>query len=739
MNETKLLQLAREQFAEAQEAETNARQEFQEDLDIFDGHGVWPERLRMARENDPKGARPCLTISDMAPRVHQVTNDFRMNRPSIKIRPVDDKADEDTAKVFNGLARHVEQQSDADIAYETANFYQTVGGYGYFRMTEEVYEGANELMIKAVQNPNSVYMDPFALDPVGCDARYCFVIDEIPRKVFERDYPNVDVLGWTDGDDQQDWVTDDSVRIAEWFSIETKSANKIETPKGEVSEDAYWAEAQETGEKPEVKRTRVEKRKVCVWRKMVAGKILKELELPICYIPVFRMAGESYIVNGRRVFKGLVRDSRDSVRMVSYMFSTYVEAVALQPKAPFVGVAGAFDGFEDKWQGANSDNLSYLEYNPVDIDGQPAPPPQRSQPPLASQGIMQGLAMARDALKDTSGLGAASLGQKGNETSGKAILARQREGDTSTYHIQDNAAKAIRQCGRVFVQWAPKVYDEAKTMRIIGEDGQVDNVAMDPKQPMAMRKVQTPNGVKSIYNLNVGRYDVVAGVGPSYATKRVEQAEMMNQLFQSFPASFQVLGDIFMENQDGPGTDRMAKRLKAMLPPQVAQAENEDEGPDLQQLMAQAQQLQQQLEEGKSIVTELMQENEQLKAQLQDKDQETAAKIMDTRAGVIKTQIQSAAQIEVASMNNETKAAIAGLQQQVARMQQMAQRQQYVIDTLMSMGQAQGAEAQAQHQRDMDMQRMQQELSGLQANGQAGPAETPPQVPPPQGPAPTGV
>lgn len=703
MNEKKLLQLAREQFAEAQEAESTPRQEFQEDLDIFDGHGVWPERLRMARENDPKGSRPCLTISDMAPRVHQVTNDFRMNRPAIKIRPVDDKADEDTAKVFNGLARHVEQQSDADIAYETANFYQTVGGYGYFRMTEEVYEGANELMIKAVANPSSVYMDPFALDPVGCDARYCFVIDEMPRKVFERDYPNVDLLGWQDGDDQTDWVTDDSVRIAEWFHIEEKSANKIQTAAGEVSEDDYWAEAAEKGEKPVVKSTRMEKRKVCMWRKMVAGKVLKEIELPICYIPVFRMAGESYIVNGRRVFKGLVRDSRDSVRMVSYWFSAYTETVALQPKAPFVGVAGQFDGFESDWAGANSDNLAYLEYNAVDVNGAPAPPPQRSQPPLGSQGIMQGLQIAREALKDTSGLGAASLGQKGNETSGKAILARQREGDTSTYHIQDNAAKAIRQCGRVFVQWAPKVYDEAKTMRIIGEDGQVDNVAMDPTQPTAMRKVQTPEGVKSIYNLNVGRYDVVAGVGPSYTTKRVEQVEMMNQLFQSFPASFQVLGDIFMENQDGPGADRMAKRLKAMLPPQVAQAESEDEGPDPQQLMAQVQQFQAQLQEGKSLVAELAQENEDLKRQLASKDGEVRAKIMDTRAGVIKTQIQSAAQIEVASMNNETKAAIAGLQQQMVRMQQMAQRQQYVIDTLMSMGQAQGAEAQAQHQRDMDM------------------------------------
>lgn len=701
MNAKKLLELARDQFAEAEEADSEAREQLREDIKIFDGEGIWPERLRMAREGDPKGARPCLNISDLGPRVHQVTNDFRQNRPSIKIRPVDDKADVDTAKVFNGLARHVEQQSDADIAYETANFYQTVGGYGYFRMTEEMYEGSNELLIKQIANPMSVYMDPFAMDPTGCDARYCFVTEQIPRKVFEREYPKVDLLGWEGGEDDS-WVTEDSVRVAEWFHIEEKSKNKIKTAKGERTEDEYWADAEAEGDKPEVLEAKVEKRLVCMWRKLVGNKVLKEVELPICYIPVFRMAGETYITENRRVFKGLVRDSRDSVRMVSYMFSTYVEATALQPKAPFIGAAGQFDGFESEWAGANSENLAYLEYNTVDINGQAAPPPQRSAPPLASQGIMQGLALAKDALKDTSGLGAASLGQKGNETSGKAILARQKEGDVSTFHIQDNAAKAIRHAGRVFVQWAPKVYDEAKVARIIGEDGNADHAYLDPSQPESVRKIKQPDGsIKKIYNLGVGRYDVIASVGPSYTTKRVEQAEMMNQLFQSFPASFQVLGDIFMENQDSPGSDRMARRLKAMLPPQAAAADGEDDGPDPMQLQANIQQLQQQLQEGASIVQQLAQENEQLQQQLKSKDADTQAKIYTANENTERAKIDAVKDIQIAEMNNETKLQIAGLSDAFNRLQMQMQQQQQFIQSLMQM-------QQAEHSQGMDLAGMQQ-------------------------------
>lgn len=701
MDDKKLLELAREQYAEAMEGLSRTREEFEEDLRIFDGEGIWPERLRMAREADPKGARPCLNISDLGPRVHQVTNDFRQNRPAMKIRPVDDKADPETAKIFNGLARHAEQASDADIAYETANFYQTVGGEGWFRMVEEYCDGSRELAIRPIFNTRSVKPDPFAFDPVASRMRYCFIDEDVPRAVFERDYPGVTAIGW-DGDDHYGWVTDDTVKVCEWLHIETKRKNRIKTAAGEVSEDEYWAEAEKTGEKPEVMGNYEDKRTVVVWRKLVAGKILKTVELPITWIPVFRMAGETYIKDGCPVMKGLVRDSRDSVRMVSYMFSTYVEATALQPKAPFVGVAGAFDGFEDQWAAANTDNAAYLEYNAVDVNGQAAPPPQRSQPPLASQGIMQGLALAKDALKDTSGLGAASLGQKGNETSGKAILARQKEGDVSTFHLADNAAKAIRHCGRVFVQWAPKVYDETKVARIIGEDGSADKAYLDVDQDEAMRKVPQADGsIRKIYNLSVGKYDVVASVGPSYTTKRVEQAEMMNQLFQSFPASFQVLGDIFMENQDGPGTDRMAKRLKAMLPPQAAQADEDEEQAIPPQVQAQMQQLQGQLEEGKSIVQELMQENDQLKAEQQAKSAEIQAKIYAEDEATIREKIKAAAQIQVTEMNNETKELIAGLQHALNEAQMVNERQNQFMQTLMQI-------QQTEHSQGMDMANMQQ-------------------------------
>ena len=706
MSDKELLEKARLQFAIAEEAQSQQVWEAQEDIRIYDGVGVWEPRLRAAREGDPKGARPCLTVSDLGPRVHQITNDVRQNRPSIKVRPVDDNADIETAEVFNGIVRHIEEQSSADIAYETGNFYQVVGGYGYFRLVEGYSKGGEgkELFIRPIANIFSVYMEP-TLDPVGADIGYCFITEGIPRKQFEDEYPENSVEGWSEGDgtDQwRQWVNEDTVRIAEWFNLETKTRNIIKTRSGEFSEDDYWAQDkvnQTLGkDRDEVMETREEKRRVCIWRKIVGSKVLKEIELPISSIPVFRVPGEMILVDGKLVFKGLVRDSRDAVRMVSYNFSSYIEAVSLQPKAPFIAAAGQTEGFEDQWENANNENYSVLNYNAVDVNGTPVPPPQRSQPPMASQGLIQGLLLAQNAVKDTTGMGAASLGQKGNETSGKAILARQREGDNSTFHFVDNLAKAIRQCGRVLIEWIPKVYSETKVARILGEDGTAKQAYLDSTQSESVRKVPGPDGkIRKIYNLGVGCYDVVSTVGPGYTTKRVEMAEMMANLFQAQPELVPILGDIFIGAQDIPGADRMAKRLKAMLPPKAAEADNEDEEQAIPpQAMAKMQQMEQQIQAMQEAGAALQTENQRLTMEAANRQGELQLKAQANEIASEKNQLDAQVSLQTNERDNETRILI---QQMKDRMDEQSRQ----IDALMQYSNIERQEREQEHRQDMDL------------------------------------
>lgn len=682
-----LLKQARQEFAASEAGESDARNEAMEDIRLYEGEGIWDDQLRNSRLNDPKGARPCLTVSDLPPRVRQVTNDVRQNKPSIKVRPVADGADVDTAEIFNGIFRHIEQQSMADIAYETANFYQTVSGIGYFRMVVEesrLQPGEQDLYIRPIPNPFTVFMDPESLCPVGSTARFCFIVEDMLRREFEDVYgAKEEIIGWNEGDGEglnelwgQGWMTEDTVRVAEWMRLEEQSTNKILTSGGEMSEAAYW---ELEGERPSIIGTRTDRKVVCMWRKIIGNRILKEVELPITFIPVIRVPGEMYVKSGKVVYKGLVRDSRDAVRMVSYTFSSYIESITVQTKTPYVGAAGQFEGFEDSWVNSNIENAPYLEYNPVSIDGTTAlPAPRREPPPMASQGIIQGLVLAKQALKDVTGLGDASLGQKGNETSGKAIMARQKEGDVSTFHYSDNLSKAIRHLATIGLQWVPKVYAPRKVMRILGEDGEPQQIMLNESQPQAMRQVryidqQTGESkVRRIYNLGVGVYDVVTTVGPSFSTRREEAAFALSEIFKSAPALLQILGDLYMKNLDVPFSQEAAARLKAMLPPQVAQAANQSQDAEKipPHVVAQMQQMMQQLQEGAALVQALQKENEQLQTEMKNKQGEIAAKFAAIQAGTKEETIKSLADINIAEINAESREKIAGLQAQVSKMQE---------------------------------------------------------------------
>jgi hypothetical protein len=294
--------------------------------------------------------------------------------------------------------------------------------------------------------------------------------------------------------------------------------------------------------------------------------------------------------------------------MYNYWASQEVEMLALAPKAPFIAAAGQIEGYEHKWKNANTVNYAVLEYNPVvDTENgeQALPPPQRAVPPQPSQGILQAKLGASDDIKTTTGQYDASLGQKSNETSGKAILARQREGDIGTFQYVDNLSRAIRFVGRIIVDLIPKIYDTQRVARILGEDDDVTMAKLDPRQQEAVRSVQdmqTGKEIEKIYNPGVGRYDVAVVVGPSYTTKRQEALDAMTQMVQGNPQLWQVIGDLLVKNQDWPGADDMAKRLKAMLPPQLQDKEGEEDMPPqarqmVEQALAQSEQFQEALKQ----------------------------------------------------------------------------------------------------------------------------------------------
>jgi hypothetical protein len=380
------------------------------------------------------------------------------------------------------------------------------------------------------------------------------------------------------------WLNEDTVRIAGYYYIDYEKAKLNLYPGGQTAFEgtAEDKRLQMVYNKP--KRTRESINPKVRYCKINGYEILEEKEWAGKWIPVIRVVGNEFEVDGRLYVSGLVRNAKDAQRMYNYWVSQEAEMLALAPKAPFIGYGGQFEGYEDKWKTANTNNWPYLEVNPDVTDGQGAvlPLPQRAQPPMASTGLLQAKAGASEDIKATTGQYDASLGLGGNERSGKAILARQREGDVGTYHYGDNLTRAVRHVARQLVDLIPKIYDTQRIARIIGEDGETKMVKINPEQPEPVKPIVDQDGVviEKIYNPGVGKYDVVATTGPGYATKRQEALEAMAQLLQGNPQLWQVAGDLFVKNMDWPGAQEMSKRFAKTIDPKILQ--DDDKSPELQ-------------------------------------------------------------------------------------------------------------------------------------------------------------
>jgi len=630
-SESSVLATARSRLDMAIGALSESREDEIDDLKFYagspDNRWQWPADVLATRgsvQGQTINARPCLTVNKLPQHVRQVTNDQRQNRPSGKVIPADDHADVEVAEIFNGMVRHIEYISDADVAYDTACENQVSYGEGYIRiLTEYCDENTfdQDIKIGRVRNSFSVYMDPTIQDPTGADAKWCFITEDITKDEYTRMYPNsapittLQTLGVGDQNLSQ-WLMEDTVRVADYYYVDYDKATLNLYPGNVTAFEGTPEDKQLKAIYGKPKRTRESDRVKIKYCKINGYEILEERDWAGKYIPVVRIVGNEFEVDGRLYVSGLVRNAKDAQRMYNYWVSQEAEMLALAPKAPFIGYGGQFEGYENQWKTANTTNWPYLEVNPDVTDGQGAvlPLPARAQPPMASSGLLQAKAGASEDIKASTGQYNASLGMGSNERSGKAILARQREGDVGTYHYGDNLARGVRHIVRQLVDLIPKIYDTQRVARIIGIDGETSMVKIDPMQEEPVKKiVQDDIVIDKIYNPNVGKYDVVVATGPGYATKRQEALEAMAQLLQGNPNLWAVAGDLFVKNMDWPGAQEMAKRFAKTIDPKLMA--DGDKPPELQAAEQQIQAMGQEMEQmyqmlqnvGKSIEAQDMQ------------------------------------------------------------------------------------------------------------------------------------
>jgi hypothetical protein len=643
------LKEAKDAFKLASDAEKDQRIQSLDDLRFAKLGEQWPEQVKKAREVE---GRPCLTHNRMPSFTKQVLNDARQNRPAMKFHPVGDGATQETAEILDGLARNIEYTSNADIAYDTALDFAVNTGLGYWVIrTDYAHEDTFDLdiMIERIANPFSVYGDPHSTAADSSDWNSAFITDLLDKTEFQRRWPKADTSDFTsDGKTSKDvlWFHGDQIQVAEWWKRDQVASKILKLSNGSImTEDELMTVGDDGFTLMDILMSQgiVVSGDRTVMRHRVTQYILNGSEILETnpwkgrYIPIVPVYGEEVNVEGKRYFHSLIHFAKDSQRQYNFWRTASTELVALAPKAPFIGAVGAFATDHQKWENANNVSYSNIEYDPV--EGQP--PPQRQAFAGPPAGALQEALNASDDMKAIIGLHDASLGAQGNETSGRAILARQREGDVSTFNFVDNLSRAIRHSGRIIMDLIPHVYSAARVIRCIKEDGSNFAVPVNqpvipqqqggmppadpmqagpmgqgpmgpqppmpmggqapmagqmpapmagpmPQPPMMPGSTQGPMaapqftpappgadqdpmmaGLVKVFDLSAGKYDVTVEAGPSFTTRREEAASQMLELLRVMPQAAPLLADLLAKNLDWPSADEIAKRMQAMLPPQI--------------------------------------------------------------------------------------------------------------------------------------------------------------------------
>lgn len=615
--------MIREWFRESADATDAVRQRMVADLRFASGGDEqWIVGGSNFAEIRRKSGRPVHTVNRIPGFVKQVTNAIREARTGIEYIPVDDEADQETAEVLQGLARHVEQNSMADIAYETAMEHQVRAGLGWFyARTDFVDDGSDEqdILIERVRNPLTIYWDPACQRWDFSDARYLFRVEDLPletyRRLYGQDAPIASLEEFTStGAHASYWRFKDRIRVAEVYYIEhvPRQLVALADPGGgeptkhfldEIPQEVLSAAAQMNAVAP----VRTVSVPVVMWAKVngigvIDGNKDKTAgrRIPGRWIPFAPVIGDEQDINGDVDYRGMVRDLRDAQMMVNFWQSAITEAIALAPRAPYIVSAGQLGDFKDIWDNANTASFAYLPYETEDVAGHLVPPPQRNVMEPAIQAMVLALQIAENHLRALAGFYDVEPRERKQEQSGRAILARQQQGERGNGHFHGNLSRAIRHMGRILLAQFPEVYDTARVKRIIGADENERNVVVysgeenKPQQPVVPKGRQEP---LRQFDLSVGRYDVRTTVGPSYPTRRQEGLDKLTELAKVNPLVGQAGADLIVGMVDSPGSRELSQRLKKM--PQIAQLISQDEGDPqtkIVQLQAQMSQMGQLLE-----------------------------------------------------------------------------------------------------------------------------------------------
>ncbi len=528
--------------------------------------GQWDPVVLQARQG-----KPCYTFNRVIGPVNMVVADMRQSKPTAKVRPSSEGAEEATADVLGGLIRAIIRDSRADTIFKTQFKMAVAGGFGAFRIMPD-WESARSfdqvLRIQDIPNPQCVVWDPECDDPCCGDAMWGMVGSRISRDKYRAVFPDADESGvsfnWAR--DSYGWFTDKEVRVVEYMErvpfeeeIALMSDGSVvdyddETKKIEAHLKSLGAGAPKNAQR--VLKTRKVLKWRLLWVKVDGSQVL---DGPTFYnwrrVPIVRIPGRYINIEGRKKLQSLIRHSKDAQRSYNSRCSDMIERSALIPKAPYLVTENMIKGYEAEWAQSSTASRPFLPYN-VDPKAEASGGmPVRTPPIDLPAGALALANLAQQDIQATTGFFDPALGNADdmNRVSGKALVQHTRRSDLGSYEFMDGYGDAVQLLYEMAIDMIPTVYDTERVVQIVGQD--------------SVEKLVTVNGSDGdvIHDLAKGSYNCTVTLGPSYQTARQETLATLIDAAETIPQVAQLCPDLLAKNIDSPDADEMARRLRIPL------------------------------------------------------------------------------------------------------------------------------------------------------------------------------
>ena len=608
----------------------------------FEGVDMWTADARLSRDehkDEATGstipAKPTLSVNLLDQNIQQVVSEARQARLALTVKPKAGLANTKTAGYFKGLVRNIQVESGAlEVRLWALERAAKVGRGGYRLVAEFANDGDFDLdlVLERILDYSIVLWDPYSQRADRSDAEWCVVTEwmsERERLRKWKDKPIIPGEGAFESDDH-DWFAADATnpslrrcRIATYYKVthtirilghhSTFGRGWVGTGPEDSDIPVMPPEMAEAVRQkaPGTRQRDVDERAVMIYT--VDGT--QELERHPWhgrFIPVIELIGKEYFVKGKRRWKGIIANAMDLLRAINVLVSSATEIAGAMPRSPYIMYEGQDEGLEEEWDDLFITNRSRVHVKSVDLEGKPAPLPQRQQTEPQIQGLMLLIRMMHEMYHAVTGSVAPQLrAVNPYDRSGKAIEALQRQGAAGTSNYLDNLATiSMLYEGKVLIDAIPQYYDkEGRILNVSGENsedevaiiiktpfirdgegnpvpipcqackgtGQQRSTTWNPFTPMVscqvcggskhatkenMPKVWEEREVEYV-NFADGQFKVAAAIDRSYQVKQEEALAGMQQLAQAAPEMVPVYADLWVRAMGFSGSNEIADRIRA--------------------------------------------------------------------------------------------------------------------------------------------------------------------------------